>query len=147
MTEGRPDPLRDLLITAARTLRRRWFTALEPWQLSPHEYRALRVIDRGPADSCPGDRPEVPRLGDVAKALRIAPRSATEVVDRLEERGLAERVPDAGDRRAVCVRLTAEGRRVVAELDTARDADAEDYFAALDERDRAELRRILDKLH
>lgn len=138
MTEGPPDPLRDLVMSTARALRRRWFVALEPWQLSPHEYRALWVIGR--------DEPEVPRLGDVAKALRIAPRSATEVVDRLEQRGLAERVPDAADRRATCVRLTAAGRRVIGELETARAADAEDFFAPLDEHDRTELRRILDKL-
>ncbi|MFG1783307.1 MarR family winged helix-turn-helix transcriptional regulator [Rhodococcus oryzae] len=138
MDQQHPDTLRDLLMSSARALRRRWFVALEPWQLSPHEYRALQVIYR--------DTDRHPRLGDVAKALRIAPRSATEVVDRLEERGLTERVPDAGDRRATCVRLTDAGRRIIGELDTARADDAEDFFAALDEDDRAELRRILDKL-
>ncbi|MFD4183717.1 MarR family winged helix-turn-helix transcriptional regulator [Rhodococcus sp. NPDC058514] len=138
MAEQHPDTLRDLVMTSARALRRRWFVALEPWQLSPHEYRALHVIGR--------EADRHPRLGDVAKALHIAPRSATEVVDRLEQRGLTERVPDAADRRATCVRLTAAGRRIIGELETARTADAEDFFAALDEHDRAELRRILDKL-
>ncbi|SDC71554.1 MarR family winged helix-turn-helix transcriptional regulator [Rhodococcus tukisamuensis] len=138
MTEGPPAPLRDLVMSTARALRRRWLVALEPWQLSPHEYRALRAIGR--------DATAAPRLGDVAKELRIAPRSATEVVDRLEQRGLAERLPDAGDRRAVCARLTDEGRHVIATLDAARDADADDFFARLDDRERAELRRILDKL-
>ena len=80
MTTDRPDTLRDLVMSTARGLRRRWVDALEPWQLSPHEYRALHVIGHGDGDG--------PRLGDVAKALRIAPRSATEVVDRLQDRGL-----------------------------------------------------------
>lgn len=136
MSADRPDTLRDLVMSTSRGLRRRWIAALEPWQLSPHEYRALHVIGH-----------EQPRLGDVAKALRIAPRSATEVVDRLEERGFVERIPDANDRRATCVRLTAHGARTVRELEQARDADADDYFAALDDDDRAELRRILTKLH
>jgi DNA-binding MarR family transcriptional regulator len=132
-----PVALRDLLMTATRTLRRRWHDILQPWELSPHEHRALRVI--GSAD-------EAIRLGVVAKSLRIVPRSATEVVDRLESRGLTERLPDPADRRAVCVRLTAEGRRILAELDTARDTDAVEVFARLDDDDRAELGRLLRKL-
>ena len=136
MTTDRPDTLRDLVMSTARGLRRRWVDALEPWQLSPHEYRALHVIGHG----------DGPRLGDVAKALRIAPRSATEVVDRLQDRGLVERLPNAVDRRATCVRLTDVGRRTVRELADAREADADDYFAALTDDDRAELRRILGKL-
>ena len=110
-----PVALRDLLLTTTRTLRRRWHDLLRPWGLSPHEYRALDVIGRA-------DDPI--RLGIVAKELRIVPRSATEVVDRLESRGLTERLPDPADRRAVCVRLTDEGRKDRAELASARDADA-----------------------
>ncbi|MGW0173158.1 MarR family winged helix-turn-helix transcriptional regulator [Rhodococcus sp. NPDC003322] len=138
MITDRPDTLRDLVMSTARGLRRRWVAALEPWQLSPHEYRALHAIGHGSDPT--------PRLGDVAKALRIAPRSATEVVDRLQDRGLVERIPDALDRRATCVQLTEDGRRTVRDLQQARDADADDYFAALDDHDRAELRRILGKL-
>jgi DNA-binding MarR family transcriptional regulator len=132
-----PAALRDLLITTTRTLRRRWHQTLEPWQLSPHEHRALRVVGdaRGPL-----------RLGEVAKALRIVPRSATEVIDRLEAHGLTERLPDPADRRAVCVQLTDAGRELGRQLDAARDAEAGEFFAPLDDRDRAELARILRKL-
>ncbi|EOM74431.1 MarR family transcriptional regulator [Rhodococcus rhodnii] len=132
----RDDSLRDLVIETAHSLRRRWFRTLEPWQLSPHEFRALRVIERE----------ERPRLGEIARELRIAPRSATEVVDRLDERGLTERVPDEQDRRATCVRTTEEGRRVLAELRDARDADADEFFATLTPGERAELRRLLQKV-
>lgn len=138
MTEVSAEQLRDLVMSTSRALRRRWFTALEPWELSPHEFRALRVVDRE-ADGRP-------RLGDVAKALRIAPRSATEVVDRLQKRDLVERVADGADRRAVCVRLTDTGRALLAEMSAARDAQAADFFAGLDAHDRAELSRILGRL-
>ncbi|MFC9514950.1 MarR family winged helix-turn-helix transcriptional regulator [Nocardiaceae bacterium NPDC056970] len=138
MTDVSAEQLRDLVMSTSRGLRRRWFSALEPWGLSPHEFRALRVIDHE-ADGRP-------RLGDVAKALRIAPRSATEVVDRLQTRDLVERVADSVDRRAVCVRLTDTGRRLLDEMSAARDAQAADFFAGLDDHDRTELSRILDKL-
>ena len=39
----------------------------------------------------------------LAERLHIAARSATEVVDALEERGLVERGPDPDDRRATLV--------------------------------------------
>lgn len=132
-----PVALRDLLMVATRTLRRRWHDLLQPWELSPHEHRALRVIGEGAAPI---------RLGVVAKGLRIAPRSATEVVDRLETRGLTERLPDPADRRAVCVQLTDRGRTVLGELDAARDTDAEEVFSRLDEAERADLARLLRKL-
>src|SRR4030095_12810010 len=81
--------LSDLLARVARTQRRRWRDVLAPWDLSPHQARALRVVT---------ERDGV-RLTDLAEALHIAPRSATEVADGLQERGLVERTPDPGDRR------------------------------------------------
>lgn len=132
-----PVALRDLLMVATRTLRRRWHDILQPWELSPHEHRALRVI---------GDTDAPIRLGVVAKALRIAPRSATEVVDRLESRGLTERLADPVDRRAVCVQLTDQGRTILTDLDTARDTDAAEVFAKLDASERADLARLLRKI-
>ena len=98
--------------------------------------RALRVVGHH----------ETLRLGELAQHLRVAPRSVTDVVDALEERGLAERTPDPTDRRAHVVRLTPAGTRLVAEVDAARRAGAEEYFGRLPDRDRATLRRILERL-
>ncbi|MBY3553855.1 MarR family transcriptional regulator [Modestobacter lapidis] len=117
----------------ARTQRRRWREALAPWDLSPHQARALRVV-------CAGDGV---RLSDLAEALRIAPRSATEVADGLQERGLVERAADPADRRAVVLRPTEAGRRIQRELADARTADSTELFDRLAPADRAELERIL----
>ncbi|MEP9394259.1 MarR family transcriptional regulator [Gordonia sp. VNK1] len=130
------ESLRDLVMTTSRALRRRWVGTLDPWHLSPHEARALRVVAHS----------ENPRLGEIAQRLRIAPRSATEVIDRLEDRGLTERVPDERDRRARCVRTTPEGRRVLAELQQAQATDAEDFFALLTEDQRTQLGTLLRRL-
>ena len=128
--------LGDLLMRAARTLRRRFGTVLAPWDLSPHQARALRVV-------CSGDGV---RLSVLAEALRIAPRSATEVADGLQERGLVERAADQTDRRAVVLTATAAGRRVQREVDDARAADSAELFGRLSPADRAELARILTLL-
>jgi DNA-binding MarR family transcriptional regulator len=125
--------LGDLLMRVARTQRRRWRDALAPWDLSPHHARALKVV-------CERDGV---RLTDLAETLRIAPRSATEVADGLQERGLVERTPDPGDRRAVLLRPTDEGRRIRAEIDAARAADSAELYRRLPAEDRATLARIL----
>ncbi|MGY1707716.1 MarR family winged helix-turn-helix transcriptional regulator [Geodermatophilus sp. SYSU D00697] len=136
MTDDDAEGLGELLMRVARTQRRRWRDALAPWELSPHQARALRVVDTR----------EGTRLSDLAEALHIAPRSATEVADALEARGLVSRSPDPTDRRAVVLTATDEGRRVQREVAAARAADTRDLFARLDPADRTTLARILRDL-
>ncbi|TPG19468.1 MarR family winged helix-turn-helix transcriptional regulator [Pedococcus bigeumensis] len=134
-TDGQ-EPLSELLMRSARAMRRRWSDSLAPWDLSPHQARALRVVRRH----------ESARMGTIAAHLRIAPRSVTEVLDGLEERGLVRRVPDPTDRRAVLVELTDAGLSLLAEVDAARDGESATYLSVLSVRDRAHLARLLRKL-
>ena len=83
------------------------------------------------------------RLSELSDRLRIAPRSATEVVDALEARGLVQRRPDPGDRRATLVEVTDDGGGV---LDAIRGTEAERVFGRLSPADRSHLARILRKL-
>ncbi len=136
MADERTIELGELLMRASRAQRRRWRDVLAPWDLSPHQARALAVV-------CERDGV---RLSDLAEALRIAPRSATEVADGLQERGLVERTPDPGDRRAVILRPTDEGRRIRGEIGAARAADSSELFARLTPEDRETLARILRTL-
>ena len=136
MADDDAGALSDLLMRAARTQRRRWRDVLAPWDLSPSQARALRVV-------C---EQRDTRVSDLADALRIAPRSATEVADGLQQRGLVERTPDPRDRRAVLLRPTADGRRVRAEVDAARTDDSRELFGRLSVDDRAALARILGAL-
>ena len=79
----------------------------------------------------------------LAERLHIAARSATEVVDALEARGLVERGPDPDDRRATLVRPTEAARAELAEVDRVRREQSERFLAVLSERDRRTLDRIL----
>lgn len=49
-------------------------------------------------------------MSHLADLLGVSYSNATGVIDRVEERGLVERVRDTADRRVVIVRLTDEGR-------------------------------------
>lgn len=123
----------DLLMLAARGLRRRYLEAMAPWDVTPGQFRALRTIcGSGPI-----------RLSALADSLGIAPRSATEVVDALQQRGLVERVPDPADRRAIGVVPTPAGREAERAIESARAEEAEAYLAELTDGDRADLERIL----
>jgi DNA-binding MarR family transcriptional regulator len=121
----------------ARQLRQLSRETLAPWDISPSQSRALgMLLGHGSM-----------RLSDLSDHLRIAPRSATEVVDGLQELGLVERHPDPHDRRATLVVLTDEGSRVGEAIRSARTAEAERFFGELSETDRAHLTRILRKLN
>ncbi len=162
--------LGELFHTAFRSLRRTWSEQLAPWELTPHQWRALLMLMRR--------HPDVPthplgaandddslntgerktggtqgfgagdvRLKDLAERLRIAPRSATEVVDQLEAKALVCRTPDPTDRRATLIVATAAGARLFADIQAERRDKSSEYFSRLDARDRAELARILRLLH
>jgi DNA-binding MarR family transcriptional regulator len=131
------ESLSDAFRAVSRRLRIRTQQALAPWEVTPAQARALGVLARhGPV-----------RLGALSEHLHIAPRSATEVADALEERGLVERRPDPGDRRATLLSLTARGAEVADAVRAARAAEAEEFFARLDPADRATLARILAALN
>jgi len=127
----------DLLMSAARSLRRRHAARLARWDVTPGQARALRLVVGADAPI---------RLSGLAEQLGIVPRSATEVVDALEARGLVVRRPDPGDRRAIGVVATDEGQRLAVLMEEARAAEADAYLSALPAEDRAELNRILQKL-
>jgi DNA-binding MarR family transcriptional regulator len=127
------ETLAEAFWAVARRLRDTSQETLAPWDITPAQLRALRVLRRD----------GVMRLSELSDRLRIAPRSATEVVDALEARGLAQRRPDPGDRRATLVEVTGDGRGV---LDAVRGTEAERVFGRLSPADRSHLARILRQL-
>jgi DNA-binding MarR family transcriptional regulator len=120
----------------ARRLRHLSRETLAPWDLSPSHARPLGVLTRH----------GVMRLSELSEHLHIAPRSATEVVDELEQRGLVERRSDPNDRRVTLVALTDHGKKVSTAIRSARDVEAERFFGGLSASDRTHLARILREL-
>ncbi|MEU4782261.1 MarR family winged helix-turn-helix transcriptional regulator [Micromonospora sp. NPDC023633] len=135
-TDSTEDGLAEAFRAVTRRLRHRTGEALAPWDVTPGQSRALGVLIRHGAL----------RLSALAEHLRIAPRSATEVVDDLEARGLVRRRPDPADRRATLVTPTEEGTRAGAAIHAARRAAAEELFGRLAPADREQLARILRTL-
>jgi DNA-binding MarR family transcriptional regulator len=122
----------------ARRLRAASMTAFAAYDVTPSQVRAIRVLAAHDSGGV--------RSSELAQHLRIAPRSATEVVDALEAKGLVERSPDPGDRRANLVSLTDRGRALSEEVRRARGVESERLFERLTTTDREDLARILGKL-
>lgn len=151
-TSADPAVLGDLMHAAFRGLRKRWMLQLAPFNLTPHQFRALNAVARaGEAVPVGGEGvagEEVPglRLKELAECLRIAPRSATEVVDQLAAKGLVERMPHPTDRRATLLSLTEEGGWLRKQVQADRKREADEFFSVLDPADRTALARILAQL-
>lgn len=127
----------DLIGAVSRSIRRHMRGALTPFDMPPALARALRILAKAP---------DPIRMSELAEALRIERRSATDVVEQLAARGLIERHPDATDKRATVVELTADGHRMhdaIAKIRTSVSAKA---AAPLDDDEVAELHRLLTKI-
>ena len=130
------ESLADALGAVARQLRERSAETLAPWDITPGHLRALRMLSRH----------GTMRLSELSERLEVAPRTATEVVDALESRGLVRRLADLGDRRATLVEVTEHGASVLAAIRAARGSESERIFGRLSQEDRAQLERILRTL-
>jgi DNA-binding MarR family transcriptional regulator len=133
---GGDESLVDAFWSVARQLRETSQETLAPWDITPAQFRALRVLRRH----------GVMRLSELSDRLHIAARSTTEVIDALQARGLTGRQPDPADRRATLVELTSEGTGVMDAIRAARGNEAERTFDRLSTADRADLARILRQL-
>ncbi|MER9199970.1 MarR family transcriptional regulator [Mesorhizobium sp. M0933] len=74
--------------------------------LTPNDSRALFTLDKD------AGKP----IGALAAQWQCDPSTATWLVDRLEQAGLAERIPSPGDRRVKLVKLTPKGAATIKEL-------------------------------
>jgi DNA-binding MarR family transcriptional regulator len=118
--------LRLALTRTARRLRQQ-----QGNDLSPSLGAALATIERhGPVTP-----------SELAEAERIQRPTATRVIARLAEAGLAERTADPRDGRSALVSVTAEGRATLRAMRSRKDEWLATRLAGLDPDERAALER------
>lgn len=86
------------------------------------------------------------RQSVLAAELGLSPHSVTDIVDGLERQGLAERRPDATDRRAKLVAITKAGESCLTIAHATRQRLLRQIFGALTQEERASFLRLLDTL-
>ncbi len=102
--------------------------------LTPTQAHALRILTQGPLP-----------MGELAHRMICDASTITGISDRLEARGLLERVPSPGDRRVKVLTLTDEGRALHQQL-WRRLMCRSPASHGLDEQEQRALRELLRKL-
>jgi DNA-binding MarR family transcriptional regulator len=121
---------------AARAVARRFDDALRGLGLSNGQFSLLIALNR----------PEPPRIGELAPFLAMDRTTLTANIKPLERRGLLEVVPDERDRRSRRLRLTEKGRDLLVKAMPIWRATHEDVDTDLAPADGIALRRDLRRL-
>lgn len=95
-----PDEVAELFRDAFISFKRRQREVLDQAGLSYSEWHGLHLCAQSGT-----------RARELAEALGLTPAAVTDIIDRLEDRGLVRRSRDPQDRRAIRVELTPAGRR------------------------------------
>jgi DNA-binding MarR family transcriptional regulator len=114
----------------------RFATRIEEVGLTPPQFRILNLVDaaEGSSQQAIGEAVDVPASRMVA------------LVDELEESGLVERRPHAGDRRVRALYLTKGGRATLARGRRVAAAHAEDLTGGLSAAERKQLTALLQRV-
>lgn len=124
--------------------------AMQRYQRSVQSYDDAvgRALGLGPADlRCLDWLVDGPRTaGVLATATGLRPAATTALIDRLEARGLVERVRDEADRRKVLVRMTDEGMRSTYAMYAPLVEEGQGLFARHSVAQLLEMRDLLDAM-
>lgn len=85
-------------------------------------------------------------IGDVHRAFAHKRSTLTSILDRLERRGLVQRVSDARDRRTFIIRLTRPGRRLARRVSAHLEALERRVLARVPARDVRAFTSVLEAL-
>ncbi|MGE6375619.1 MarR family winged helix-turn-helix transcriptional regulator [Peribacillus muralis] len=86
-------------------------------------------------------------IGELSTKMFLAFSTTTDLIDRMENRQLVQRVKDGKDRRVVRIHLLSEGERIIEEVINKRQQYLSGVLAQFNEADIVSLQAILAKLH
>ncbi len=100
-------------------------------------FNVLRFLEESGGAACPHE---------ISERLSVSRATVTGLLDSLERRGLARRVPHRADRRMLRVEMTSEARRLLARLAPEHDRALRGIFVGLPGRDQQRLVALLVRL-
>jgi DNA-binding MarR family transcriptional regulator len=105
-------------------------------ELSPGQFSLLTFLDRNPGVSQKA----------ISQAFGVDTSTLSPVLAALSARGLLRRARASHDRRSYAIALTADGKRMLADMRTHIEAQEALMAGALDAGERARLIRMLEKV-
>jgi DNA-binding MarR family transcriptional regulator len=127
------------IVRLASHFQRSYNHAFAPLGLNEGDYGVLAALRRSGA-------PFELTPSELTRRRMMTSGGMTAVLDRLERKGLVERLPNPADRRGSLVRLTKTGRTTVDEAMTRHVATEQHLVAGLTRDEQAQLRTLLHKL-
>lgn len=109
---------------------------LREYGVTPLQYTIMRNIHADPGID----------QNTVAARARLDASTVKDIIRRLEQRGLAERRTDPGDRRKRAVSLTAEGARILGRVEPAVRRSQRALLAPLSSADQNTMLELLTRL-
>ena len=125
----------DGLVQLARLVQGAFARTADRHDLTPVQARLLCLLAQGPRG-----------MTELARCCGVEKAALTGLVDRAERRGLAEREPVPGDRRALRVTLTDAGRRSAAAFHAEVTAELHQLLSPLTPQDREQFRTAMAKI-
>jgi len=109
---------------------------LEPYGLTSSQFKVLIIVGQFKSDT----------PVELCRHLPLDSGSMTRMLDRLEQKGLIQRVRSETDRRQVKLELTEEGEKISNLLPKIGADGMNDLFSALDSAEVRSLEQILTKV-
>jgi len=128
------------LLQATHLLERNWFLPLAAqFELHQGEFDVIATLRRSGS-------PYAMTPTDLHEGLMLSSGAMTSRLDRLERKGLIERVPSPNDRRSTLVRLSPAGLALIDKLLPLHVANEQQALASLTQKEQAQLDGLLAKL-
>ncbi len=109
---------------------------LKEFDLTPPQFGVLETLAHlGPMKMC-----------EIGTKLLMSGANVTGVVDRLEKKGLVQRVMDAEDRRMFLIHLTDEGSKLITKFFPRHAEQIEAFTGVLSTKEQRQLTALLKKL-
>jgi DNA-binding MarR family transcriptional regulator len=109
---------------------------LSKFDISAPQFIVLASVANKEADSASG----------LCKNISYDPGAMTRMIDRLEQKGLVRRVPNADDRRATNLEITTGGRALYPQLLAAKEIVAAQFLRGFSADEVHLLERFLDRM-
>jgi DNA-binding MarR family transcriptional regulator len=119
-------------------LQQRLAEFFKQFQLTPTQYNILRILRGAGKDGL--------TCSQAADRMISADPDITRLLDRLDSRGLSQRVRSREDRRAVITRITAEGLELIKAIDKPLGEFLKRHISPVGKTTLQELIRILESI-
>lgn len=90
--------------------------------------------------------PDGLKMNELSRRMMVTGGNVTGITDQLEAEGMVQRVPLEGDRRALLIRLTPDGKKAFAEMASVHEGWIVESLAGLGEREVETLHKLLGKV-